>query len=53
MEFKFINPFSEEFLKDKEIDDNIKRQNSNDRDYNDLENQVLRRTEEISKNCDL
>lgn len=27
MEFKFINPFSEEFLKEKDLDDNIKRQN--------------------------
>lgn len=32
MEFKFINPFSEEFLKRKDLDDNIKRQNSNDSD---------------------
>ena len=30
MEFKFINPFSEEFLKEKELDDNIKRQNLQD-----------------------
>lgn len=32
MEFKFINPFSEEFLKGKDLDDNIKCQNSNDSD---------------------
>lgn len=32
MEFKFINPFSEEFLKRKDLDDNIKCQNSNDSD---------------------
>ena len=30
MELIFINPFSEEFLKEKEIDDNLKLQNSND-----------------------
>ena len=30
MEFKFINPFSAEFLKEKELDDNIKRQNLQD-----------------------
>lgn len=30
MEFKFINPFSDEFLKEKELDDNIKRQNLQD-----------------------
>ncbi len=32
MEFKFINPFSEEFLKEKEVDDSLKLQNSNDND---------------------
>lgn len=34
MEFKFINPFSEEFFKEKEKeeDDNLKLQNSNDDD---------------------
>lgn len=32
MEFKFINPFSEEFLKEKELDDSLKLQNSNDSD---------------------
>lgn len=30
MEFKFINPFSKEFLK--EVDDSLKLQNSNDSD---------------------
>lgn len=30
MEFKFINPFSVEFLK--EVDDSLKLQNSNDSD---------------------
>ena len=32
MELIFINPFSEEFLKEKEIDDSLKLQNSNDSD---------------------
>lgn len=32
MEFIFINPFSAEFLKEKELDDSLKLQNSNDSD---------------------
>lgn len=35
MNLKFINPFSEEFLKLKELDDSLKRQNSEDKNDNE------------------